>query len=85
MRRSLGPLLCELHAHTRWSDDSSRGSPRPGCPQWPAATSTSRSTSAAGRRSSPRATKRTPSIEYLRSPRPVFLTRFDDELARVAA
>ncbi len=20
MRRSLGPLLCELHAHTRWSD-----------------------------------------------------------------
>jgi hypothetical protein len=20
MRRTLGPLLCELHAHTRWSD-----------------------------------------------------------------
>jgi 3',5'-nucleoside bisphosphate phosphatase len=20
MRRSLGPLLCELHSHTRWSD-----------------------------------------------------------------
>jgi predicted metal-dependent phosphoesterase TrpH len=20
MRRSLGPLLCELHAHSRWSD-----------------------------------------------------------------
>ena len=34
MRRSLGPLLCELHAHTRWSDGDLdvaelRRSPRP--------------------------------------------------------
>jgi hypothetical protein len=123
MRRSIGPLLCELHAHTRWSDgeltvaelvdlhgrsgfDVLRvtdhvvrshdpwGARRKG---WASARSRRNLAGVAcgdfhtpqhlvgWKTLLPSRHDETSIAEYLRSPRPVYLTRLDAELTRTAA
>jgi histidinol phosphatase-like PHP family hydrolase len=116
MRRSIGPLLCERHAHTRWSDaeltvaelvdlhgrtgfdvlcvtdhvirSDDRWRERVAEAALPAvAYGDFHTPEHLGGRKTLRPSRHdeTSIVEYLRSPRPIYLTRLDGELTRAAA
>jgi hypothetical protein len=70
MRRALGPHLCELHAHSRWSDG---------------ALDVAELVDLHGRTPLSSPHDEAAVVDYLRSARPVYLVKLDDGVVGLAA